>query len=312
MNPAGKPPDTLPATTPSAPEPWRIPEGTPTEKVNVIGEDGNPIELIMEATPAAGNEGSFNTVHRLAGEYEGKVARISKTQPDTPASVIDEFGRTALTDPAIDPDIIRPLPRERVNLGDGRQADILPYENRLAERQFKANPDGQPTAGQSIAMDKAIRQLNDNGYAWLDNHAQNYFFEKVPGSTDDWQVVVLDTGGIVKAADGNPQAARAMQSAVSQPTPEYVNKIKEMRAGGADEDSINAALRQASWMESAKLSEDIEKLADPRFGGNTPLDFGNFEFRADSLAEYPQITDLFIVEGDAAVEAAYQALRAAQ
>lgn len=97
---------------------------------------------------------------------------------------------------------------------------------------------GQPmTQGQAEALDLATRELNNKGYAWMDNHAGNYGFEEIPG-TDKWRVVVLDPGGIVpmKGASLAEKAdnARALQQRLipEEGTKEFLDMMDQRGPDG--------------------------------------------------------------------------------
>jgi len=259
-----------------------------------------PVTLVREEAQLAA--GANNTVYRLGPPNEGKVLRVPQHGPDSPNARIDEFGRQALTDPAVNPERVGVLDREVVTLPDGTRAEILPFEGRTAKGQIAAQPGGAPTSGQSIALDQAVRELNRNGYAWMDNHPANYFFEPVDEANDIWRVVVLDPGGIVRAADGSPEIARAFQAQV-----QIIDPINKIAYRGLQGDGRLLDLMQSAREE--QLAEFAGKL-DLNFGGAQSL-ADNLIYRTDGLINFPQAQTLFAVEGEAAVEAAYAALRAA-
>jgi hypothetical protein len=292
----------------------RIPEGTPTVSVTARTPDGREMILTMEATAAPGFSGSFNEVLRLGPPFEGMVVRRSKIGPDAPETVIDEFGFSALADPRVSPGVIRNLDRTTVIGPNGEALHILPFEGRTAGKQMLDNPAGVPTPGQTVALDKAMRELNRNGYSWLDNHGKNYFFEPVPGLKDEWRVVVLDPGGIVKVADGTAETAREVQLALSRGLPEYQQKVEDLLKQGVPMPEISGLIERNSRTFYTLLVEEMRASVmsklDLNFGGS--LDLGEtLQFRPDGLAYFPESRRLMEVEG-MGLDSAYEALRLGQ
>ncbi|MCC6758934.1 MAG: hypothetical protein IT395_04840 [Candidatus Omnitrophica bacterium] len=72
---------------------------------------------------------------------------------------------------------------------------------------------GPMSQAQAEALDLATRELNNKGYAWMDNHAGNYGFEDM--GNGKLRVVVLDPGGIVPmkglSLEEKARNARALQ-----------------------------------------------------------------------------------------------------
>jgi hypothetical protein len=285
----------------------RIPEGAPTIPVAAKTPDGRDVPLVMEAAPF--KEGSYNEIYRLGPPFEGKVARRSKTPGDTPEAKIDEFGRTALADPAVSPDIVRPQDRTLLTGPDGRKLEILPFEGRTAESQIAKNPGGVPTPGQTIALDQAMRELNKAGYAWLDNHIGNYLFEPVPGLADEWRILVLDPGGIVKVADGSAETARDIQLQLARLDETFLGNVTKTRAAGYSIEETRGALANAHTARSEGLKEVLLPQLDTGFGGTDDLAAG-LQFRVDGLAYFPDSRNL-IELGDEGLDAAYDAMRVA-
>jgi hypothetical protein len=285
----------------------RIPEGAPTARIAAKTPDGRDVPLVMEAEPF--KAGSYNEIFRLGPPFEGKVARRSKTPGDTAEAKIDEFGRTALSDPAVSPGIVRPQDRTLLIGPDGRKLEILPFEGRTAERQILDNPGGVPTPGQTVALDQAMRELNKAGYAWLDNHIGNYLFEPVPGLADEWRILVLDPGGIVKVADGSAETARDIQLQLARLDQQFLGNVAKNRAAGYSIAETRDALANAHIARSEGLKEELLPQLDTAFGGTDDLASG-LQFRVDGLAYFPASRSLIEV-GDEGLDAAYDALRVA-
>jgi hypothetical protein len=157
----------------------------------------------------------------VSGADDGLVVRVTdlgdaKAQR---AASLDEFGRKAVDD--VESPFLRTAKREQVmDVVDERGiAQHVEYVEKVkpAETWLKEQG-GQLTSGQKLSLEQATRDLNAKGYAWVDNHAGNYAFEKLPGE-DRWQVVVLDTGGIypMKGANAAEMAtnARNLQTAIA-------------------------------------------------------------------------------------------------
>jgi hypothetical protein len=299
--------DRAAADAAGVPSAARIPEGAPTARVTAKTLDGRKVPLVMEAEPF--KAGSYNEIYRLGPPFEGKVARRSKTSGDTPEAKIDEFGRTALADPAVSPGIIRPQDRTLLIGPDGRKLEILPFEGRTAESQILDNPGGVPTPGQTVAVDQAMRELNKAGYAWLDNHIGNYLFEPVPGIADEWRILVLDPGGIVKVADGSAETARDIQLQLARLDQQFLGNVAKNRAAGYSIAETRDALANAHIARSEGLKEELLPQLDTAFGGTDDLASG-LQFRVDGLAYFPASRSLIEVE-DEGLEAAYNALRVA-
>lgn len=165
---------------------------------------------------------------------EGKVIRVTDVTGNVKARQLDEFGRKVLTE-NVDADAVRVVERyESHVVTDTADAALRGKTVEVVERITPAHtmlpdqPGGTMTLGQAKAFDRATRELNAKGFAWLDNHPGNYGFEKLPGE-DNWRVVVLDPGGIVPMKGATPAAraesARALQGAINNPSAEFKSDI---------------------------------------------------------------------------------------
>jgi hypothetical protein len=156
------------------------------------------------------------------------------------------------------------------------------------------------TDGQALAFDRATRELNSRGYAWLDNHEYNYTLERLPGE-DQWRVVIFDPGGIVpmKGADLAERAAnaRAIQARIANPDPEFAAKYL-----AADERGklLRAVVESGDILDEfgARIDFDALGLLRPE----------ELKFRPSGVVSYPNAQALFRLSDEEAA-AAYAAHR---
>ncbi len=194
------------------------------QEVTYIGPDGKPV------TVKVGKElghGSTSTVF-VDPNDPTKAIRITKPggidgTASTRASQLDNAGRQAVESvqkPGGPIRIVEPGTPTMVNdPSSPLNGKIVEVVERVpggdAKKVLQTQPGGRMTEGQARAFADATKELNKNGYAWMDNHTGNYGFEPVPGAPDQWRVVVLDSGGIVPMK-GATTAERAQNAAALQ------------------------------------------------------------------------------------------------
>ena len=142
------------------------------------------------------------------------------------------------------------------------------------------------TDGQARAFADATQELNKNGFAWMDNHTGNYGYEKIPGTADDWRVVVLDPGGIVpmKGATTVEKAANAtaLQNRLNAMDPQLADMVN----------SASPGFRQnIAKMERGAIFEEFGGTIDAAgMGLKSPYDIAFYPF---GTSEFPQVRSLF-------------------
>jgi len=288
-----------------------IASGTPY-RARISAPGGPPVELALEKRLGAGG---YNEVFSLAGRDDA-VARISLRPAEGPD--LDEFGRRFLEKvlPAGQPrsaapiDIVRRiddipgLPGGRIarirsadpHL-DGKTIEIL---ERLPEGAASAQiaRQGGMTPGQAAAFDEGMRWLNRRGLVWLDNHPGNFAFRNLGG--DNWQMVVLDPGGIVpaRASDlGNAATTAAkVQRILDSPPPEFRSAF----------DFGNMEMR---WQVKREVIQEEVLPGRVDLGAVGIPSADRMPFFAASIETFPELARLRALD-DAAAEQARAALKA--
>lgn len=171
--------------------------------------DANNPNKVVRVTEL-GVEGS---PHAATLDKVGREAVEHIQTPDGPIRIVEKGERYVVRDPA--------------NPSKGKVIEVVERVQNGSADKFLPKQGGSMTAGQAEAFDLATRELNKNGYAWMDNHTGNYGFEKIPGTDDKWRVVVIDSGGIVPAK-GATLAERAenaslIQKKINVPSEEYLD-----------------------------------------------------------------------------------------
>jgi hypothetical protein len=195
--------------------------------------DGQTINL---QTGEQLGKGSTSTVF-VDATNPNKAIRITSEGASSPipgATKLDEAGRAAIESIQRPGGPVRIVEKgERFTVNDpssplhGKTVEVVErVQNGSADKFLpKQSAGGQMTRGQAEAFDMATREMNKNGYAWLDNHTGNYGFEKIPGKEDAWQVVVLDPGGIVPMKGATlaerAESAAALQRRLNVPTEDF-------------------------------------------------------------------------------------------
>lgn len=156
----------------------------------------------------------------------------------------------------------------------GKQAVEVVERVKNTAKNIVESQGGKFTSGQQLAFEKAMRDLNNSGYAWLDNHFENYTFVKLPGE-DRWKVVVIDPGNIVKMK-GNTleemaREARNVQTRINNINLKDSDQIKE---------ALQKAFRENNKDEVKRLQEAMEEYDRTR-----KEILGSVDLKAMNLAE---------------------------
>ena len=236
--------------------------------------DANDPTKVIRVTDVGGSASpEAVTLDKVGREAVEKIQK-----PGGPIRIVEKYDTHTIIDPA--------------NPNKGKVVESVERAmNGSADKFLPTGTNGKPvmTPGQVEAFDAATRELNNNGYAWMDNHSGNYGFEKVPGTDDKWQVVVIDGGGIVPAK-GSTLAERAenaatIQKAVNVPSAKYLEDIELTKRApdwvkkGAADDARRAIIDEVG---SKIDTEALGFKGDPvtqvglenRFGnGNEIFDF---------------------------------------
>ncbi len=313
--PAVQPPRAAPAGAPSGPVEanpiGEVPPGTPY-RATILAPDGSPVELALEKRLGAGG---YNEVFTLAGRDDA-VARISLRPAEGPD--LDEIGRRLIEEalPTGQPrtaapiDIVRRIDDvpgipggrvERIESTDARlDGKTIEILERVREGSASAQiaRQGGMTPGQAAAFDEGMRWLNRRGLVWLDNHPGNFAFRNLGG--DDWQLLVLDPGGIVPAtaSDLGDAAATAaqVQRMLDSPPPEFRRAF----------DFGNMEMR---WKLKREIIQEevLPGRVDLEAVGIPSADL--MPFYAASIEAFPELAHLRALD-DAAAEQARAALKA--
>lgn len=165
-------------------------------------------------------KGASNSAFAVKGQ-PNLVARISnKPIVDLDIQQTDAIGRAALE--RVDQSKVR-APRQHGNwlTTQGFAVELVEKAPETWAEQNRRNGGGGFTRGQALAVEAAARELNQNGFAWFDNHSRNFSLEPLPGGGDRWRVVIFDTGGILPVIGDSLQArydnARRVQRLVNLP-----------------------------------------------------------------------------------------------
>jgi hypothetical protein len=236
-----------------------------------------------QVTVKTGDElghGSSSTAYVDAND-PNKVIRVTNTKSvNSPeAAKLDEFGRKAVESFEKPGGDIRVVKKgESFTVSDPNSplnGKIVEVNERAdsAKSILQKQPGGM-TQGQAEAFDKGMRELNDNGYAWMDNHTGNYSFEKVPGGDDKWKMVVIDPGGIVPMEGATTlekaQNARALQTSINVVDPAEANLVK---TGGPDRIKMMNNLRKEQILE--QFGDKIDTAA---MGLNSPNEIAWYSY----------------------------------
>jgi hypothetical protein len=188
----------------------------------LIDENGVRLELGEKL-----GEGSGAAVYAVKGRPD-LVIKIGKPGANTR---LDDFGAAAIRE--VDPTgslIQIPETYGRQQIDNGLIPDALDGEplnggavsivDRAPQSFDKARKTADGLADMSTGQKSAYRDgmeaLNAKGYALADNHPGNYAFKKVPGSEDDWILVIVDAETLIPFK--SPDAARRFQQALDDPS----------------------------------------------------------------------------------------------
>jgi hypothetical protein len=282
-------------------------------RLDLVDAEGNPAPGVVLGE--AIGEGKFHQVFDVPGN-PNLVARIARSSEPTIGGQLDEFGRGALGE--IDSDAVRAATREgsfRIASGPdaGKRVELIERIPEIATDQIARNAGRTPTPGQAIALDKAMRDLNAKGYAWLDNHHRNYAFERIGETGDDWRVVVADTGGIVKMDDAAPGGAaaraRAVQQDLARPRPDDLALVEAGEARGIPQmrDAVAGDIRKGILERHGEYFDMDGMLGRAPDGGSHPPDL--VPFRGDGTLRQPKVGELSQIDDPAELAARARLLR---
>lgn len=171
-----------------------------------------------------GQPGSTSVAYIHADYPDTRVVRVTTEKPGHPATRLDDFGRKALENDIVSDHIRAAKEFDRWDISDehGTFTRVTVVERVVPIKVAMKETGDMMTKAQQTAFENALRDMNRQGYAWLDNKWDNFGFAK--NDNGDLIVVVLDTGGIVKVA-GNietaKRTARSMQLYVNGPIAEF-------------------------------------------------------------------------------------------
>ncbi|MBP8698087.1 MAG: hypothetical protein KBH82_03530 [Syntrophorhabdaceae bacterium] len=200
------------------------------KKIGVVDAKGQPVQL--RAGEQLGKPGGFNTALVDADNSNLVIRKTNEPmswQRLEAMDAHDKFGRSVLEKEFGAGSSIRVAKMEG-EFYEQTAEGIVRYQKveRVSETALDqvTRQGGKLTPGQQLAIEQAHRDLNNAGYVWMDNTPKNYSFEKLPGGTDRYRLVVIDPDGIYPIKTGDANAAKALQEAVNN-TPK---KIVEMGA----------------------------------------------------------------------------------
>lgn len=262
-----------------------------------------------------GQEVKINTAEKLGGGSSSQ-AYVNADNPDTVIRVtsldevpqapkLDKAGRNAVEDVQAklgEKSPIRIVKQEKNfgvvdDMASGLDGQVVEINERMRQGTAKAvmaENNGVMSKGQARAFDEATRALNNDGYAWLDNHSGNYTFEKMPGGgPDDWRVVVMDPGGIVPVKGADAAKAREIQSLVNRPPQDIQNKAEQLK-NGILRDAPMAAHRETILekhggdidLQKMGLSDAQEVIFNPRGTLGQPDAQSLFTMTPDEAAKF--------------------------
>jgi len=271
----------------------------------VVGKD----EYFVKIDKLLG-EGATSKAYSLA-DHPGKVLRIGnkvsmenfdKLREMENAATIDTFGRAALADPRMGDKHVRGVKLYGSwQSAEGQLVEIVDLAPEMWTNMRK-RMGGKMTRGQALAMEAAARDLNNAGYAWIDNHAHNFAFEPMPGG-DRWRVVVVDPGGIVPAKGATlaerAQNARAIQGQVHNPKAQYIEDIEIAQKKFADQVG-------KVYFEVAGEMYYTDKMQDRIDFDAYGVDPDSVKFRPSIAIEHPEIRSLYNMDS-ASFSQQYQA-----
>ena len=286
--------DDVPASTPRETPPARGPPATsigPNSNLTYTTPDGKQVSLqtgeklgqgststayvnadnpkqVIRVTDIGGDVAEAPTLDRM-----GRQAVESVQRPDGPVRIVEKGNPVTVTDPN------SPL--------RGKVVEVVERVENGSADQFLARQGGQMTSGQAQAFDAACKDLNRNGYAWLDNHTGNYGFERIPNTEDGWRVVVIDPGGIVPMRGTTlaerAENARAIQSRVNLPTEDFSSSM-----GFVKNPKVRKMVAGEQW---GKILDECGAMIDiDSMGLHSPTDVG---FYPGGLLDFPEAQKLF-------------------
>lgn len=234
------------------------PDGA-AKSVSFTDVDGQVMNLPLGAR--LGSPGSTSVAYEHAKLPDTRVVRVTTEKPGHPAVLLDDFGRRVLKKDISSPHIRAAKEFDRWDIADESQGftRVSVVERVVPVNTAVESTGGVMTLAQQKTFESALRDLNRQGYVWLDNKWDNFgFVENANGSLS---VVVFDTGGIFKVsgnADLASRTARQMQRYVNGPLRDFAPRGTVMPLWA------RAALRKAEIVENHLPSFDMAamKLTD--------------------------------------------------
>jgi len=300
--------------------------------------------LVLEEEHYLG-EGTFSNAYKNPADLTANPAEHSVAKLTTKEEgLVEDFGRGAV-EIVKDPDIIRIPQMDKTHIyqispdsskvtshrpggspKDFSQGGTLKFFEQTPEpfdinKSIPRQPNGAMTAGQAIAFNRAMKALNDKGFAWLDNKADNYTFikkEGAPPGADEWVLMVIDPGGIVPMDNRLGKAAehaRALQKAVDDPArldPKLLGYYNDKWGASMHQYALAEHFdKHVDWNALNKATKkQYHTLSAENVPGN--LDMAQrkgfyFEFNPENSIKNPIITELVRADD---LKAAEKALRA--
>jgi len=183
--------------------------------------DGHGQTIELRIGPQVGKRrGATSVAYEHPDFPRERVVRVTTEKPGHPAVRLDDFGRRALERDISSPHIRTAKEFERWDVADASAgfSRVSVVERVVPLSESIRSTGGVMTRAQQGVFESALRDLNRQGYVWLDNKWDNFGF--VENSDGSLTIVVFDTGGIFKISDnaGNAaQIARQIQLCVNGP-----------------------------------------------------------------------------------------------
>ena len=262
-------------------DPSRI--DSPSRLVTFSDVDGQ-----MEFIPIAerlGKPGSTSVAYVHSDYPDTHVVRITTEKPGHPAVKLDDFGREALENDIVSEYIRAAKEIDRWDISDehGTFTRVTIVEKVVPIKTVMKKTGGVMTKAQQEVFENALRDLNRQGYAWLDNKWDNFGFTK--NDKGNLMVVVLDAGGIVKIA-GSPESAkiiaRSMQLYINGPLIEFYPSATRLPA------AARIAIRGEETKEKFLNMVDLEAMGLD--------DVSQVKFTASSGEQFDYIGPSFLEE----------------
>lgn len=209
-------------------------------------------QIVLEIGDTIG-KGSFTVVNRLLN-MQGVVVKVTKGGVEKAAVILDDVGYKFLD--SLPKGVKRFIVRTPKVMREYKIAAA--NDNALVNGSIRIAQEAPPTfwdltqgtrgmtAREAEMFRKSQRTINDGGYVWLDNKANNFGFELTRDGR--LRLVIHDTGGIVPMLGEGKLAvlrAKAFQRAVSSPPAAWLKRYEQAAQAVAEN---LAAWRRANAM----------------------------------------------------------------